>query len=129
MVSHSQSGAFPVETALLNPDGIKAMVLVEPGGTGAWYTDEQIRLISKIPVLVVFGDNVENDTGVPGHSWKDAYNGWKHFTERVRAAGGTAKMMFLPELGIKGNSHMLMMDTNNQQIADLIMQWIADPKN
>jgi hypothetical protein len=33
-------------------------------------------------------------------------------------------MMHLPKLGIKGNSHMLMQDRNNLQIADLILAWI-----
>jgi hypothetical protein len=32
--------------------------------------------------------------------------------------------MSLPELGIVGNSHMLMLDLNNLEIADLIMEWI-----
>jgi len=128
LVSHSQSGSFPVEAALLNPIGIKAMVLVEPGGTGAGYTDEQIKLLSKIPVLVIYGDNVENDTGVPGHSWKTYYDGWNNFVTRLKAVGGTARMMHLPALGIRGNSHMLMMDTNNQQIADLILEWLATLK-
>ena len=33
-------------------------------------------------------------------------------------------MMSLPKLGIKGNSHMLMQDKNNLQLADLILDWI-----
>jgi hypothetical protein len=32
----------------------------------------------------------------------------------------------LPEAGIKGNSHMLMMDKNNGRVADLIQKWLAD---
>ena len=31
----------------------------------------------------------------------------------------------LPELGIKGNSHMLMMDKNNVETADLIHKWLV----
>jgi hypothetical protein len=31
----------------------------------------------------------------------------------------------LPEIGIKGNSHMLMMDKNNAEIADVIHKWLA----
>jgi len=31
----------------------------------------------------------------------------------------------LPERGIRGNSHMLMMDDNSDQIAALIQEWIA----
>ncbi|MBD0255911.1 MAG: hypothetical protein ICV83_09345 [Cytophagales bacterium] len=129
LVSHSQSGSFPVETALLGTEGIKALVLVEPGGTGAGYTDEQLRALQKIPVLIVYGDNLEMETGVAGHSWKASYEGWNKFAERLKAAGGTAKMLFLPQSGMRGNSHMLMMDTNNGQIADLILAWLAAPKN
>jgi hypothetical protein len=30
----------------------------------------------------------------------------------------------LPEIGIKSNSHMLMMDRNNAAVADLINDWL-----
>ena len=36
------------------------------------------------------------------------------------------KFLLLPEAGHKGNSHMLMMDKNNLQIADLIIGWIGE---
>ena len=35
-------------------------------------------------------------------------------------------MLHPPELGIHGNSHMLMLDKNNLQIADLILKWIDE---
>lgn len=126
LVSHSQSGAFPVETALLNPKGIDAIVMLEPGGTGAQYTDEQVRKLASIPLVVVFGDNIENETGLPGHSWKNYYNGWGNFVKRLNNAGGKARLIYLPDLGIRGNSHMLMQDRNNQEIADLILNWIKE---
>jgi hypothetical protein len=28
--------------------------------------------------------------------------------------------------GIRGNSHMIMQDKNNLQLADLILQWVAE---
>jgi hypothetical protein len=31
-----------------------------------------------------------------------------------------------PDRGIRGNSHMIMQDNNNLQIADLILQWIDE---
>ena len=31
---------------------------------------------------------------------------------------------YLPEAGIFGNSHMMMLDRNHEQIADRIMDWI-----
>jgi hypothetical protein len=33
-------------------------------------------------------------------------------------------MMYLPKMGIRGNSHMLMQDRNNLDLADLILNWI-----
>ena len=32
--------------------------------------------------------------------------------------------MLLPEMGIRGNSHMLMQDRNSLQIADLLLDWM-----
>ena len=43
----------------------------------------------------------------------------------VRAGGGTVDVINLPELGIKGNSHMLMQDKNNAQIAEVIHKWLV----
>ena len=43
-----------------------------------------------------------------------------------RAAGGVAENIYLPNRGIRGNSHMLMMDLNNQQLADVVLAWLAD---
>ena len=46
--------------------------------------------------------------------------------QRVTDAGGRAEMLAPPDRGIRGNSHMIMQDKNNLQIADLIIQWIAE---
>ena len=35
-------------------------------------------------------------------------------------------MLSPPDRGIRGNSHMIMQDKNNLQIADLILQWIDE---
>ena len=44
--------------------------------------------------------------------------------EEVRAAGGRYEVVNLPQVGIKGNSHMMMMDKNNLQVADVIQDWL-----
>ena len=123
LISHSQSGAYPLEAALINPKGIKAMVLVEPGRCPNNYTAEQMAIVSKIPTLIVFGDYLNQPTGVP-HSWQTAYDGCKTYVEKVNTLGGKAQVLHLPQQGIKGNSHMLMQDKNNLQVADLILKWI-----
>ena len=123
LVSHSQSGAFPIETVLRNPKGIKAIVMLEPGGTGDYYIDEQIAKLKNIPILIVFGDNLKNDTGMRGHVWQNCYEGWSRFAQKVNNAGGNARMIHLPDMGIRGNSHMMMEDNNSLQIADIVLDW------
>jgi len=34
-------------------------------------------------------------------------------------------MLHPPALGIHGNSHLIMQDENNLQIADLILEWVV----
>ena len=46
------------------------------------------------------------------------------FVDQLKKAGGDAEMMYLPAMGIKGNSHMLMQDRNSNQLADLVLAWI-----
>ena len=46
------------------------------------------------------------------------------FVNGIAAAGGNVRVVNLPQAGIRGNSHMLMMDRNNQEVAALIQQWL-----
>src|SRR5215207_4814709 len=126
LVSHSQSGAFPLEAALVNAIGIKGMVLVEPGVCPATYTDTQIATLARLPILVVYGDHLDTPTGIPDFSWQAAYDGCRAFVARLNAAGGSARMLHLPGQGIRGNSHMVMQDRNNLRVADLILRWIEE---
>jgi pimeloyl-ACP methyl ester carboxylesterase len=128
IMGHSQGGIFPVETALTNPTGIKGMVLIEPGDCPASYTDSQIATLAPIPILVVFGDHLgDAPTGISAlPSWQRPFDACKAFIARVKAAGGDAQMLYPPDLGIHGNSHMIMQDKNNLQIADLILKWIDE---
>jgi len=45
---------------------------------------------------------------------------------QINAAGGNAQMIWPPNLGIFGNTHMFMLDKNNLQLADLILEWIDE---
>ena len=64
LMGHSQSGSFPLAAALLNPTAAKGLVLVEPGSCPANYTDEQIKTLATMPILVVFGDHRDTPTGI-----------------------------------------------------------------
>ena len=45
-------------------------------------------------------------------------------TERYTGRG-LASLLLL-DTGIKGNSHMMMMDKNNLQLADVLLKWIDE---
>lgn len=125
LMGHSQSGAFPLEAALINPAAMKGLVLIEPGGCPTNYTDDQIRTLAKLPVLAVFGDHRDTPTGIGIRpSWQISFESCQALIGRLEAAGGVAEMLSPADRGIHGNSHMIMQDKNNLQIADLILQWI-----
>lgn len=127
LMGHSQSGSFPLAAALLNPAVTRGLVLVEPGTCPATYTPADIAALAKVPILIVFGDHRDTPTGIPNlPSWQDRYMACQAMIGRLKQAGGQAEMLAPPDRGIRGNSHMIMQDKNNLQIADFILQWIGE---
>lgn len=76
--------------------------------------------LRNIPVLMVYGDYIAQDP-----RWPTIRGNGVRFAEAVRAAGGSVDVVDLPEIGIRGNSHMIMMDRNSDQVADVIQDWLA----
>ena len=58
--------------------------------------------------------------------WSKIRQGGIDYAAVLKSAGGSIDVVDLPEAGIKGNSHMMMMDKNNAMIADLIQKWLLD---
>jgi hypothetical protein len=123
LMGHSESGFFPEQAALINPTDIRGMITIET--TCPALTPDQISKLVKIPTLVVFGDHLEDVPSFP-NMWKERFEGCGKFVQQVNAAGGDATMMHLPKYGQFGNSHMLMQDKNNLQVADLVLKWIDE---
>jgi hypothetical protein len=117
VVVHSQSGLFGVRVAQARPEKIKALVLVEPAAVGAIADAPKMN---NVPVLAIYGDYIEQDSRWPTIRG----NGIKYY-EALRTAGGSVDVIDLPKIGIKGNSHMIMMDRNSDQVADLIQDWLT----
>ena len=46
------------------------------------------------------------------------------FAEAINRHGGNATNVILPDIGIFGGTHFLMLDTNNVQIANLLSQFL-----
>ena len=123
LMGHSESGFFPEEAALIDPAGVRGIISIEM----ACRTDmkpSQLQIMARIPILVMFGDHLGDVKGRFANLWSTNYETCQKFVQQVTAAGGDATMMYLPQMGIKGNSHMLMQDKNNLQLADLIIDWL-----
>ena len=76
-------------------------------------------MLKGIPSLMVYGDFIEQDS-----RWPKIRATGLAFADGIRAAGGIADVVDLPKAGIKGNSHMMMMDKNNAEVAALIQTWL-----
>jgi pimeloyl-ACP methyl ester carboxylesterase len=113
---HSQAGTFGFKVAQARPDKVKALIAVEPAGVG---DPAKVDALKNIPTLFIYGDYIEQDS-----RWPKIRATGVAFADSIKAAGGTADVVDLPKVGIKGNSHMMMMDKNNTEIAALIQNWL-----
>jgi len=122
VIVHSQSGAYGMDLVRQHADNVLAFINIEGNCVPA--TPEEItKTFAKVPMLSVWGDFSE---GAPGPNGDTRRNGCVGTINAIHAAGGKAKFLLLPEAGQKGNSHMMMMDKNNLQIADMIISWLSE---
>jgi pimeloyl-ACP methyl ester carboxylesterase len=115
---HSQSGAFGYKALEARPDKVKALVAVEPTVGG---DRSKVAAIKTTPVLVIYGDNAKDHP-----RWSKIRQAGVDYAGVLRAAGGHIDIVDLPDIGIKGNSHMIMMDRNSDAVAGLIQKWLVD---
>jgi len=116
LLVHSQSGTFGYRAALARPDKVRALVVVEGTLRGDAATAAALK---KVPILVLYGDSVDQS---PNFSEQRETN--TRMAALAKAAGGSIEIVNLPDLGIKGNTHMMMMDKNNAEVADVIQKWL-----
>ena len=115
---HSQSGSFGFKALEARPDKVKALVAVEPTLGG---DRNKVASIKDTPILVIYGDNAKDHP-----RWSKIRQGGVDYAGVLKSAGGHIDVVDLPDVGIRGNSHMMMMDKNSGQIADLIQKWLVD---
>ncbi|ELV7639347.1 hypothetical protein QNG53_000547 [Escherichia coli] len=84
--------------------------------------------LTRIPIVIYYGDFIAEkpDTAVGPDKWRSEYEMAKQFVMTVNRHGGDATLVHLPDIGIKGNSHFLMAEKNNQEIAGILASWLQD---
>ncbi len=117
------SGCYPWTTAAACK--VKAIIQLETGCFGN-LTPAEIDTLKHIPILIEEGDFYPTPRPVAPCPQEIA---------QITAAGGDIKYAHLPDLtpdslypgspgAITGNEHMVMLDNNNLQIAQIIPDWV-----
>ena len=144
LVTHSMGGTIGWRAAVKSRN-VRAIVALEPGGTPFLFpsdampgpidatfpalaasakavTPEAFSSLTRIPILVLYGDFIAKgkSPNVGQDKWRTEQEMAERFVRLVNARGGDATLVKLPEIGIRGNSHFLMQEKNNAEIADLI---------
>lgn len=147
LVTHSMGGTIGWRTALRS-DKVKAIVAWEPGGTPFIFPENDMPSVTKakfealsgsamgvpmsdfkkltqIPIVLYYGDYIKvGSDNVGEDKWGTELEMAKQFVATVNKHGGDATLVHLPQIGIKGNSHFLMGEKNNAQLADLMADWL-----
>ncbi|MGH8638521.1 MAG: lysophospholipase [Burkholderiales bacterium] len=119
---HSQSGAYGMDVVRRRAERVSALVNIE--GDMAPVTAEEIATrFVRVPLLSLWGDH---SVGAPGRNGDVRRNGCLDTVNAIAAAGGRARFLLLPEAGLAGNSHMLMMDRNNSEVAEQVVRWLRE---
>ena len=148
LVTHSGSGVMGFYTATQS-DRIKALEAYEPSffvfppgkrpepiiagfnnkpqDAGLEVTEAEFAKLKNVKMQLVFGDYIPTESskarGPERRRISLAYA--RKFVELVNQIGGDAEIVYLPEKGIKGNTHLLMLDLNNVQVADVFSDFLS----
>jgi pimeloyl-ACP methyl ester carboxylesterase len=112
--SWSSSGLLGYLTAVERPEKVKAILAVETSVTAFDLIPAEGRQkLAKIPIYVIIGDHAQ-----------DRVDASRKFQKEMAAIGGHVTVDVLPEAGIHGNGHTMMMERNNKQIMYRMIAWL-----
>lgn len=151
LVTHSQGGGPGWDTAMESPL-VKGVISFEPGtfpfpegqvpavekttspfpAAGYAVPRAEFLKLTKLPIAVVFGDNIPSGDKPVANWGMDNWRVRKNLAEKwatlVNQNGGRAEIISLPELGLRGNTHFAFADLNNQKVAQVMVQWLQKNK-
>jgi hypothetical protein len=116
VIVHSAEGATGFEVARQRPELVETLVAVEPVGC----PETESQVFNGTEFVAVYGDYVQ-ERGQTGRK-----QACETTVEIINENGGDAEMVSLPDIGIEGNSHLLMQGENNEEIAEIIMERLED---
>ena len=90
--------------------------------------------LTKHPILLIWGDNIAKtldpaNAGTPRESRRILVEQYRLFAKAVNDHGGDVQNVVLPEIGILGNTHYPMADTNISTVSSrVVSQWLKQKK-
>jgi hypothetical protein len=119
IMAHGQAGLFAFNAALANPAKVKGVIAIEPAFAPKPAVEDVARLAA-IPHLFVWGDFIDTHP-----VWIDHVRELKAYHGLLKANHVPVEWFDLPEAGIRGNTHMIMMDNNSDLVAGRIQSWLT----
>jgi hypothetical protein len=132
LMGHSESSAFPSRAALATTPAqtaVKGIIQLEEGCINpSTLTAAQLAVLAKIPILIEYGDYAAvTPRPVAGSSCAAeiaAINGMGGDMSYAWLPGLVAGSLYKHSPGpITGDEHMVMLDNNNLQIAQIFIDW------
>ncbi len=110
----SSSGLLGYLAAAERPDLVKAVLAVESSVSAFGnIPDDALPALARIPILIVIGDRA-----------RDRVEASRVFARRLSTHGGRVSVDPLPEAGIFGNGHTLMLERNNDVSMRRVFDWM-----
>ncbi len=119
LLAHSQGCNFALSAAQKAPERVRAVVVLEPSGAPD-PAQVDAKNVASVPHLIVWGDNWQDN-----EFWRRSRPASEKWRDALAAAGCDVTQIDLPQRGISGNSHALMADTNSDQIAAIVLDWLT----
>ncbi|MBO9354178.1 hypothetical protein GG851_09240 [Bordetella petrii] len=118
VVAHSHGGEVAFRALHERPELVRGIVAIEPSGFA-----EPVRpqAVAGKPFLFVYGDYLD---ATP--LWTRLVAAGGQYADALGAQEGHVDTWRLADQGIQGNSHMLMMDDNSDEIAQRVSEWVID---
>ena len=152
LLTHSNSGQYGWTTGILAPNLVRAIVAYEPAAYAfpsddvpsdiptqnaqlaaitapQLYSPEQFNNLTQMPILIIFGDNIDFDTPSSNFGvelWRLVTHRAAQFADAVNKRGGNAQVLYLPSIGLRGNTHFAFSDLNNVQVADQLSHYLHE---
>jgi pimeloyl-ACP methyl ester carboxylesterase len=112
----SSSGLLGYLTAIARPQLVRGIIAIESSVTAFDnIPDSGLDALATVPIVIVIGDRAPDRVEASGA-----------FAERLRARGGDITIDVLPQAGITGNGHTLMLEKNNKEIMQRLLAWLRE---